>query len=160
MTSSYPRSLSYFVKRLSNYSRNTFRLTCNKDTNVTPGSIISVELPSNSLIDMNTLCFHFKATTTATGGDAGLPKHVESLIDKISVEIGNKAIASCSSLNHVYNLLLQYQQGQDALVKRKIYQYGEGADTAVAVTDRPCCIHSLLGFCSSVKPECLNSIRA
>jgi hypothetical protein len=117
------------------------------------------DLPSNALVDMETLTLRFKISTTTTTGYAGLPKHIESLIDKIVIEVNGATLGSASNLNHVYNLLLQYQNGYDLKCKRKPYQNGEGQAGAISanITDQPMAIHSLLGFVSSVKPSVLDT---
>ncbi len=52
MSTGYPRNLSYFVRKLANYSRNTFRLqTLNQDT-ASANQIITVDLPNNALVDL------------------------------------------------------------------------------------------------------------
>jgi hypothetical protein len=107
---------------------------------------------------MDTLVFRAKITTSATGGGAALPKHIESIIDKVVVEINGQTLGSCSTLNHVYNLILQYQNGADLKVKRTPYQVGGDVTTNPAsVTDKPIAIHSLLGFCSSVQPSIIDT---
>jgi hypothetical protein len=159
MSTAYPRSLSSFVNRISNYSRNTFKLTPYRTDSVTASQIIVCDLPSNALCDMETLCLRAKITTAATGF-AHLPKHIESLIDKIVVEVNGATLGSASSLNHVYNLLLQYQNGSDLKIKRTPYQNGAGQTAAPAtanITDQPIAIHSFLGFVSSVKPSVLDT---
>jgi hypothetical protein len=160
MTTSYPRSLSHFLNRISNYSRNTFKLIPYRTDNLSPGTIVVCDLPSNALIDTETLCLHFKGSTTSTNTKfTGFPKHIESLIDKIVVEVNGQTLGSCSNLNHVYNMLLQYQNGSDLKAKRKLYQNGAGSATAPVANavNVPYCIHNFLGFMGSVQPSVIDT---
>jgi hypothetical protein len=88
--SGYPRNLSYFVRKLNNYSRNTFKLqTLNQDT-ATPSQIITVDLPNNALVDLNTLSWFFNGSVTGTGGNAQFPRNIESIIERVEVEINGQ----------------------------------------------------------------------
>lgn len=108
---------------------------------------------------METLVLRAKISTTTSAGLAWLPKHIESIIDKVVIEVNGATLGSCASLNHVYNLLLQYQNGADLKTKRKVYQEGEGTNVepSANITDQEIAIHQLLGFCTSVQPSCLDS---
>lgn len=154
----YPASLSNFCTKISNYSRNIFRLIPYRSDGINPSQIIVCDLPSNALVDLDTLCLHFNLTTTTTAGFAAPSKHIETLIDKVVVEINGQTLGSCSSLNHVYDLLLQYQNGADLKAKRTLYQNG-GAQVAPTAnqTSVPYAVHNFLGFVSSAQPSVLDT---
>ena len=53
--STYPRQLSYFVNKVSNFSTNCVKLLPYRVDSVTAGQIVTVDLPANALLDMRTL---------------------------------------------------------------------------------------------------------
>lgn len=83
--SAYPRNLSYFVKKLSNYSKNTYRLQTLNVTTAGPSQIITVDLPNNALCDLSSLVWYFEGSTTTTGTTpfAFFPRNIETLIERV-----------------------------------------------------------------------------
>jgi hypothetical protein len=157
----YPKSLSYFVNKVSNFSTNVVKLLPYRVDSVSAGQIITVDLPANSLIDLRTLAFHFTMTTTASGGTnnfATAPQSIESLIDKLTVEINGQSIGSCANLNYVYNALLPVVGGTDMKNKRAVYaNAGDVANPTANLTNEPFCIQNWLGFIGSVKPDVIDT---
>jgi hypothetical protein len=157
----YPRSLSYFVNRISNYSQNTLKCLPYRTDAVPSGQIVVVDLPTNALIDLRSLAWHFKMTTTASGGTnnfAGAPQNIESIIDKITIEIDGKSLNSSANQNYVYNALLPLMGGTDFVNKRKIYQNGGTVVNATAnLAEEPFVISHWLGFLGSVQPDVLDT---
>lgn len=76
--SAYPRNLSYFVKRLANYSRNTNRLQTLNTTTAGPSQIITVDLPNNSLVDLSTLVWYFEGYTGSATNFCTFPRNIET----------------------------------------------------------------------------------
>lgn len=164
MTSLYPKSLSYFVNRISNYSQNTLKCLPYRTDAVPSTQVVVVDLPTNALIDLRTFAWHFKMTTTsvdATGGTvnfAGAPQNIESIIDKVSIEINGQSLNSSANQNYVFNSLLPLMGGTDLVNKRKIYQNG-GAQVAPTanLTDTPFVISHWMGFLGSVLPDVIDT---
>lgn len=52
---SYPRSLGYSVSRLQGLSKNTFRIEASSASEVGAGKVITVTLPENSIVDLQSL---------------------------------------------------------------------------------------------------------
>lgn len=161
MTSLYPRQLSYFVNKVSNFSTNVVKLLPYRVDTVTAGQIVTVDLPANSLIDMRTLAWHFQMTTSASGGTnnfATAPQNIESIIDKIQVEINGQTLGSTANLNMVYNALLPVVGGTDMKNKRAVYaNAGDVVDPTANLTNEPFCIQNWLGFCGSVQPDVIDT---
>ena len=86
---SLPLSLAYALQKVSGYSTNYFRLeTTNQDT-ATNNSTITLNLPTNVLINLKSLSMHCEAQANEANipvGDAGdfirtmLPNGIEKLI--------------------------------------------------------------------------------
>ncbi len=61
----YPTNLSYLVKKISGYSRRTVKLMpISANSQVLPGSIVQVDLPSNSIVDIDSFQCFFKAVSS------------------------------------------------------------------------------------------------
>ncbi|GIL71523.1 hypothetical protein Vretifemale_1889 [Volvox reticuliferus] len=114
----YPRNLSYLVKRLSGYSRNTFRLQTLNQTTATAGQIITVDLPSNALVDLSTLTMFFKGATSTTAGFAVFPRNIECLIERLEVEINGQIVnTGCAYYNQLWQILADTTFGTQVLPK-------------------------------------------
>ena len=116
MSGSYPRNLSYFVKKLANYFKNTYRLqTLNTDT-ASASQIITVDLPNNALVDLSTLLWYFEGATTATGTGAFavFPRNIESVIERLEVEINGQLISpGCAQYAQLWNIVSDTTMGED-----------------------------------------------
>jgi len=155
---SYPRSLKMFVNKMSGYSRNTLKITPYRTQTVNSGDIITVDLPNSSMLDLNTLIFHFKGTTSASTGCAKFPKNIEGIISKISVEINGQTLPSCQNMSDLYQTMFNFQQGSDFKGKRALYQNSTaGAVPTDNESGRIFKIHNWLGFLGTVRPEVLDT---
>lgn len=165
MSTGYPRNLSYFVRKLANYSRNTFRLqTLNQDT-ASASQIITVDLPNNALVDLNTLTWFFTGTASGTGGVARFPRNIESIIDRLELEVNGQLISGgFSGYNQLWNIIADTSLGEDCTNRRRILQHSAdgGADAAGvtalgAQTNVQFAITNWLGPLGSMKPEVLDT---
>lgn len=100
----YPRSLQYFLKELNSYSRQKYKLSPNISESQTlkAGSTIIVALPENSIVDLSTFAWFFTGKCNAVG--MCFPKHIESIIDRVAVEINGQMVDGGFPL---YNLLFR-----------------------------------------------------
>lgn len=160
-SSGYPRNLQYVVKRLSGYSRNTFKIQTLNATTAGPGQIVTVDLPSNSLVDLNTLTMFFKGSNSTSAGAAGFPRHIENLIDRLEIEVNGQLLGGgCSYYNQLWNIIADTSFGTDVISRRKVLQNSAdlpiGGPTANANKEQ-FAIHNWLGFLGSVKPSILDT---
>lgn len=161
---SLPSNLQFFLNRLSGYSRNTYRLTTVNNDTAAPGGFVTVDLPNNALVDLSTLSWHFQATTTSTASTTTrMPRHIESIIDSISVEVNGQLISSIpTNYNQVWNIVADTTFGTDTMRRRQVLQNATAltalADTPVSnETNNPYCIQNWLGFLGSVQPQCIDT---
>lgn len=159
MSTGYPRNLSYFVRKLANYSRNTFKLQTLNQSVAGPNQIITVDLPNNALVDLNTLTWYFEGTTSATTNTCSFPRNIESLIERIELEVNGQLISGgCSGYNHLWNIIADTSFGDDVTNRRKILQNSTdkvasaGNDGAI-----PFAVTNWLGPLGSMKPEVLDT---
>lgn len=86
--SSVDPQLLYFCSRLSGYSTNNFRLeTVNKGEAV-PNSIVTLDLPANSLVDLRSLVLHMNVEISATAGDGIRLPPLRELVERVEVSMG------------------------------------------------------------------------
>ena len=156
----YPRNLSYVVKRLSGYSRNTFKLQTLNATTAGAGQIVTVDLPSNALVDLNTLTMFFKGSTSTASGFAKFPVNIESVIERLEVEINGQLLGGgCAYYNQLWKIIADTTFGQDVVNRRHVLQNSakhEGVPGS-NTTDQQFAIHNWLGFLGSVKPSILDT---
>jgi hypothetical protein len=152
----YPKSLSYYINKISNVSKNTVQITPYRTDAVTSGQIIVCDFPANAMIDLDSLVWHFLGTTSSTNFCA-FPRHIESIISKIMVEVNNQTIGSCNNLSDLYNIMYNLNQGTDLQNKRALYQNGtpQVAPTANNAAT-PFKVQNFLGFLGSVQPRILD----
>lgn len=157
--SGYPRNLSYFVRRLANYSRNTFKLQTLNQSTASASQIITVDLPNNALVDLNTLSWYFEGTTTATTNTCSFPRNIESIIERLELEVNGQLISGgCQFYNHLWNIIADTTFGDDVTNRRKILQNAtDKAASGANETSVPFTIANWLGPLGSMKPEVLDT---
>ena len=151
-----PKSLSYFLTRMTGYSRNSTLMRAEGQDQARPGQTVVVNLPQG-IVDLRTLAMHFKVTTTdATGLLA--PKHIETIIQSIVVECGGILVDVCDNAHQIFKCLADYTTAQDKNNAR-LYQNGIGvptANVATLYTNVPFTINNFMGFLGSARPECID----
>lgn len=147
---SFPKQFQYYLSRLNNVRRNTVRLSPITSTSANPSDIIVVRLPSNSLVNLQTLNWVFEATTTSTGGHfTALPRDIESCIERMSVLINGLQVYSGSfqQYNVLWNVLLRATTGREYQRSRVLLQNSLDQTTPAAnVASQMFCINDWLGF--------------
>ena len=109
--SSYvPRSLRLAADRLSSFSRNRVMLMPTGSSNSGPGQIISVVLPSSSVLDLHSYCMRARVKTNAAinGSDRvhfKLPGDSASLIHRSEVSFNGTVVShGCNEFNTVHRV--------------------------------------------------------
>ena len=103
-------ALSYFSNVLSGYSSNIFKMMpAGKTTNIGANDIVTLTMPSNSIVDLRSFKVYFDASTTGT--TARLPPKIDSLIARCEVLAGGVQLAQGTNfynvLRHVKDSLCQ-----------------------------------------------------
>lgn len=174
--SGFPKNLAYSVKALSGFSKQTVKLTPDRDTNIAAGSTIRVRLPPNCLVDLRTFTAFFEGTATATTGKAHFPRLSSSLIEQLSVYVNNSLVETIQHYNVLYNTLYDISAGNDQTSKRclenidpsatyAITDHATGAttntnNTLVASgsdTNKPFMINNWLGFLGSASTPVIST---
>ena len=98
-------ALSYYVKKFSGYTTNTFKIQpAGKTSGIQANDIITINLPSNAICDLR----HFKVFFNAGIADSGagvngrLPAKIDSLFSRVEVLVGGVQVQQG---NPFYNVL-------------------------------------------------------
>ena len=108
--SNYPRSLQYFLNRLSGWTSNQVRLNVAGSTSAAASSMIEVSLPANTLCDLRSLAMQFDATfNSATAADTFVPRYFPNVMIRRAEWSVNGITLSQSSNSYglVYNTLAE-----------------------------------------------------
>lgn len=105
---SYPRSLQYFLQRLSGWTSNQIRLQVQGSTTAQAGSIISINMPANTLVDLTSLAIHYDLVVDSPGGNnVYLPRyHPQTMYRRIEWSVNGVTMSqSSNSYGLVWNTL-------------------------------------------------------
>ncbi len=109
----YPTNLSYLVKKISAYSHRTVKLMpISANSQVLAGAQINVDLPSNSIVDIDSFQMFFKGVSKVEGTNAlsRMPRLIEQTIERISIEINGVSIQNDTPyLNQQFTILAEMQ---------------------------------------------------
>ena len=92
--------LLYFASRMSGFSTNTFKLETNNQSSATSSSIISIDLPNNSIINLRSFKLFFQCITTGTTAGGRLPP-VKDLIERVEVTMGGIVLSQGTNMTNV-----------------------------------------------------------
>ncbi|KAK9812817.1 hypothetical protein WJX72_004278 [[Myrmecia] bisecta] len=136
------------------------------------GMYITCDLPTNALIDLDSICCFFKGSTVGTGGVFGFPVNLDgALFERVEVEINGTVIggAQLNHYNQLFEMVTDLQLGSDVVQRRQILQNAGlqyldlAAVTGTAklpqanVTDQQFCAQTFLGFISGSKSRVIDS---
>lgn len=93
-----PDSVTYAVGKMAGFNVNRFKLESNGASTAGPNSILTFNMPSNAILDMKSLKFHFDISTTSDASStnaiyAKLPADTSSLIQQVEVYCGGQQIS-------------------------------------------------------------------
>jgi hypothetical protein len=160
--SNYPRNLRYAVNRLNGYNTNIFKLQTQNQTTASNGQIITVNIPTNSIINARSISCHFSAAISNSSGAvfAGFPANMSSLIDRVEVLCGGTQLQqgilqynTCSTIKkRLFNKI--NKQNSDSKVLSGSYPVD------IAAADQPpgsFIIDEWQGFLNEIEPQFLDT---
>jgi hypothetical protein len=156
----YPRSLQYFLKELNAYSRQKYKLSPNisESQTLTAGDTLIVALPENSIVDLSTFCWFFEGKTGGNG--ISFPKHIETLIDRISVEINGQMIETgFRNYNLLFRRMADLTLGDKDIIRNVLQNSmpSVNSNTTRYAAYNQFCIKNWLGFIGTAQPQCLDT---
>lgn len=156
-TDYYPSNLKYALNQLSGFSRMRNKLIL-PFTSARAGDTIFFKLPSNCMVDLASLSFHFELTT-GTATQMVCPQYTGCLIDQLSVDINGVNIQTVSMYNHLYKIMSNWTGG-DMRNRNAFLEWIGMTDVApnvtATMTSVPLAIKNWLGILGSNKILDLN----
>lgn len=160
-----PKNVQYMLNRLSNYSRQTYRLQAQNADVAVAGGFITCSLPTNALVDLSTFTMHFKGSATAASTFfAKFPRNIETTIDSLSVSANGQLLSSIPmNYSQLFQIMADTTLGTDATIRRGILQNsadittpatGAGNNDSVA---RWYAISNWLGLLGSIQPQVIET---
>jgi hypothetical protein len=140
-----PTRMQYCFRELNKILKQTVTIIPNNgQSDVRDGDTIILELPHNSVVDLNTFIMEYIGETnhagkTAAGAGDGangalqtrfFPRNTASIIEQLDVEINGQTRFTCNNYGLLYNTLFDYTAAQDSLNRRKV---GENADPSAKI---------------------------
>ncbi len=162
--SNYPKNLRYAVQRMSGNNTNVFRLQTQNQTSAANGQIITVNLPTNSVLNMRSFSAHFDCAVSNTGNPGtkyvGLPANISSLISRVEVLCGGTQLQQG---------ILQYNTA--STIKKRLFNKRNKQDTDdkvlagsypvdITAADQPpgaFILDEWLGFLNELAPQFLDT---
>ncbi len=133
ISTGFPKALSYSIKQMAdNMSRIGVKLTPDRVSGIAPNDTITFKLPNSSLVDMRSLNFFYKFTTSGTTGTFIHPRYSSTLIERVSVIINGQTISITPAYAFLYNTLMDLEGSSfDQLSKRNVCEF---FDPSVRIT--------------------------
>ena len=178
-------ALSYYSKKFSGYTTNTFKIQpSGKTSGITANDIIVISVPSNAIVDLRSFKLFFNAgITTAQAADNNqrLPAKIDSLFSRVEVLVGGVQV---SQGNSFYNVLRHLKDavcgdktnpvnGHPDLVRIQSHSASSplandhpeeflGTDATlgsqyISTTDSPYCVDYWEGFLGTAEPRLLDT---
>lgn len=133
ISAGFPKALSYSIKQMAdNMSRIGVKLTPDRVSGIAPNDTITFKLPNSSLVDMRSLNFFYKFSTSGTTGTFIHPRYSSTLIERVSVIINGQTISITPAYAFLYNTLMDLEGSSfDQLSKRNVCEF---FDPSVRIT--------------------------
>ena len=160
--SNYPRNLRYAVNRLNGYNTNVFKLQTQNQTTASNGQIITVNIPTNSIINCRSISMHFNSSISNSSSTvfAGFPANMSSIIDRVEVLCGGTQLQqgilqynTCSTIKkRLFNKI--NKQNSDSKVLSGSYPVD------ISAADQPdgsFIIDEWQGFLNEIEPQFLDT---
>jgi hypothetical protein len=170
---SFPKALSYNIKALSGFSKQSVRLTPDRWDSIKANDTIKVNLPQNALVDLRTLCMYYEGI-----GDTNchFPRLSSSIIKTVSWYCNGSLIERIDCYSTLFNKLYDLDGGgSDQTAKRFLENadpsvYYETSTTSSSLATgvfkitanndavkRKFAITSWLGFCSTLSTPIIDT---
>ena len=155
--SSYPKNLSYAVRRLSNYSCNYVKVLPLNSTTVGDSGSLVFRLPNTGILDMDSWAVYFNAACAGGGGTfAALPMNAESLIESIMVTINGQVVQQPhNDYGSLFNYKINQTVGNDHQASRCVIQGGYEIEDVITAdqTAIRMCWADWLGYLQELEPK-------
>ena len=179
-------ALSFYAKKLSGYTTNTFKIQpSGKTSGIQANDIVTINIPSNSICDLRSFKVFFNAgisTGNVADSNGRISSKIDSLFSRVEVLVGGVQV---SQGNSFYNVLRHLKDavcgdktnpvnGHPAIVRNVSYagsstalandvnEAGLGTNAAlgspfISTSDSPYCVDYWEGFLGTAEPRLLDT---
>lgn len=117
-TTAFPKNMSYHLDRIVNYSKQPVKMWCDRTGVINHQETIRFKLPSNSLVDLDSLLWSFDFTTVKKNAADNLtprffPRNSSSIIDSIYIYANGNLVDATTYYNHLFNCITDASCGKD-----------------------------------------------
>jgi hypothetical protein len=93
--------LLYFASRMSGFSTNIFKLETQNQSTATSNSIVAMDLPSNSIINLRSFKMFFECNANAIAAQGGRLPPVKDLVERVEVSMGGVVLSQGTNFVNV-----------------------------------------------------------
>jgi len=161
--SSLPSNLLYMASRLSGFTTNIFRLETDNQTTASANSIISVSLPSNSIINLKSFKMFFTANSSVTAAKGARLPTAKDLIERVEVSLGGVVLSQGTNFVNVLSAAKRALSetycdsvlGHPEYIRTISYMTGAAALANTANENETCeyCCDEWEGFMGTAQPQ-------
>ena len=155
--------LMYFASRMSGFSTNTFKIETNNQSTATSSSIVSFDLPSNSIISLRSFKVFARANANKVSSAGGRLPPIKDLIERVEVTMGGIVLSQGANFVNVLSEAKKAIMGDkcDTVLGHPEYiratSYTNPADTYTSSGNENDsstyhCIDEFEGFLSTAEP--------
>jgi hypothetical protein len=103
--------------------------------------------------------WYFEGSTSAGANSCTFPRNIETLIDRVEVEINGQLISpGCANYSHLFQIVADTTMGEDCTNRRGLLQNGLNVDVPTAnASNVPFTVCNWLGFLGSAQPVVLDT---
>lgn len=167
---SFNPNLTFFLERLAGVSTNVFRLETQNKTTATSSDIITIDIPSNAIVNLKSLKIWCNASADSVAAKGARLPPINDLVERVEVSFGGIVVSQGTNFS---NVLQEAQRaimeesvdsvvGHPEYVRAKSYVDGTAfADTENEVYTTPAgvtyfCIDKFPGFFDTAAPSLLD----
>ena len=160
-----PEDMMYAVANMKQVSRNMFRLEQTSSATAGPNRTVTVNLPSNAILDMKSFrfCARFTCDDSVSGGSTAhglLPGYASSMIQQLSVFINGQQVQQAAPEYHSIAQALRLSENcldrENSIDKICSHSYISGGNIT-ASDDEQIVVQDWCGFLNESSTRYLNS---
>ena len=155
--------LMYFASRMSGFSTNTFKIETNNQSSATSNSIVSIDVPSNSIVNLRSFKLFFNCNADQVASAGGRLPPVKDLIERVEVTMGGVVLSQGTNFTNVLTEAKKalHEEYSDSVLGHPEYiratSYVNPADTLTTTANEAdantlYCVDEFEGFLGTADP--------
>jgi hypothetical protein len=111
---SFNPNLTFFLERLAGVSTNVFRLETQNKTTATSSDIITIDIPSNAIVNLKSLKIWANANANVVAGKGARLPPINDLVERVEVSFGGIVVSQGTNFSNVL------QEAQRAIMEESV----------------------------------------